>query len=316
MEKIDAVITWVDGDDPVLKAKRYKYGDASIFKEEDIAGETRYKTVGEICWCIASINRFAPWVNKIWIVTDGQNPHVDEFLQENFPEGHIPYEIVDHKVIFRGYEQYLPTFNSISIETMTWRIPGLSDSFLVFCDDFMISAPVTPEDFRTADGKVVVYGKLYSMLWKKLKIRMGKKLDMFNSYLFNASVLAGDGRTYLRIDHTPRLMSRVWFEDFFSRNEALIVRNIRHRFRDFDQYAPELLQYNTLHGDGKCVIKPFRDYLFYLRPKNKPNYVKRKLWRLNKGEYKFCCFNSVEEASPEDFAEITSWIKNRLNINF
>ena len=105
--KIDAVITWVDGDDPRHKAKREQYGDRRIFAQDDVAGSTRYKSLGEIFYCIASLNRFAPWLNKIYIVTDEQNPMVEEFLRKHFPEGTIPMEIVDHKVIFRGYDPRL-----------------------------------------------------------------------------------------------------------------------------------------------------------------------------------------------------------------
>ena len=128
--KIDAVITWVDGDDPRHRAKREQYGNRRMLSQNDVAGNTRYASLGEIFYCVASLNRYAPWLNKIYIVTDEQNPMLDEWLANHFPEGTIPMEIVDHKVIFRGYEEFLPTFNSISIESMTWRIPGLSEHYI------------------------------------------------------------------------------------------------------------------------------------------------------------------------------------------
>ncbi len=314
--KIDAVITWVDGDDPAIREKRMRFGNPSLFNVEDIAGDTRYKSVGEIFWLVASINRFAPWINKIWIVTDNQDPCLDDFLNENFPDGCIPYEIVDHKVIFRGYEQYLPTFNSISIESMTWRIPGLSDAYIVFNDDLMLGCPISPEDFFGPDGTMVVYGKRYSMMWMQLKLRLGKKLDMYMSYLFNAVLIAGSHRTYLKTDHTPRGLCRSWFEDFFSNNEELLIRNIKHRFRDLSQYSSELVQYSMLDRQGKCVIKSFRDHMFYMKPKKISGYVDRKLRKLSTRSYKFCCFNSIEKASPDDLKKIISWVKEHLNINF
>ena len=85
-------------------------------------------------------------VKKIYIVTDRQDPHLDRPLAEALPEGHIPMEIIDHKVIFRGYEEYLPTFNSRAIETLIWRIPGLSERFLLMNDDFMFIGKAIPED--------------------------------------------------------------------------------------------------------------------------------------------------------------------------
>ena len=123
-DKIDAVITWVDGNDPVHQAKRAQF---LTHKREntmkDVAGETRFNQVGEIYCCIASILRFAPWINKIYIVTDNQDPHVEDYINKYFPENKIPVEIVDHKVVFEGYEKYLPTFNSLAITSVLWRIP-------------------------------------------------------------------------------------------------------------------------------------------------------------------------------------------------
>ena len=50
---IDAVITWVDGNDPRHMAKRLKYGNDDILHADDVAGSTRYASVGEILSCNA-----------------------------------------------------------------------------------------------------------------------------------------------------------------------------------------------------------------------------------------------------------------------
>ena len=144
----DVVIAWVDGDDPAHKRKKTQYlTGKNETKFDDVAGAMRYRSTGEIYYCVASVLRYAPWVRKIYIVTDNQNPHVDEFVAHNFPDNTIPIELVDHKVLFRGYEQYLPTFNSLAISTMLWRIPGISDSFLYFNDDVFPLQPCKPTDF-------------------------------------------------------------------------------------------------------------------------------------------------------------------------
>ena len=44
---IDAVIAYVDGNDPVLKAKRYPYShNGKEFKYEDVASDVRYADDG------------------------------------------------------------------------------------------------------------------------------------------------------------------------------------------------------------------------------------------------------------------------------
>ena len=76
MEKIDAVITWVDGDDPRHKAKRQAFTSPEMVAEEHIASSTRFSSLGEIFYCVASINRFAPWINKIYMFVS----YIGEYL--------------------------------------------------------------------------------------------------------------------------------------------------------------------------------------------------------------------------------------------
>ncbi len=146
-QPIDAVILWVDGDDPVWKARCDKArGGNELTKRDDIGGDLRFRQMREIDWCVAGINKFASFIRKIYVVTDGQDPHIENTVGKWF-ENPIPVEIVDHKVIFRGYEQYLPIFQSNGIETMTHRIPGLSERFVNFNDDFVLTNYVRPEDW-------------------------------------------------------------------------------------------------------------------------------------------------------------------------
>ena len=44
-------------------------------------------------------------------------------------------ELRNHKEIFKGYENYLPTFNIRTIETAFHRIRNLSEHFIYFNDD-------------------------------------------------------------------------------------------------------------------------------------------------------------------------------------
>ena len=319
--KIDAVITWVDGNDPAHRKKRNKYADPSALKSDDVAGDTRFVAVGEIAWCVASLNRFAPWLNKIYIVTDEQNPNLQSFVDREFPEGHIPMEIVDHKVIFRGYESYLPTFNAAAIETMTWRIPGLSDHFIELNDDMILCAPVSPEDFFTEDGKSICYAENANIplitLTRMLKPKSdGRKKVTFKGVMCNAAVLAGRKWSLLKINHTPRGLRRDIYESYYKVNDKDIIRNIQYRFRHHDMYTPEVLQYSLLSDAGRCLRIPYQKVLFFYQPQGKRSYFIRKMSQLGSFKGKFACFNSMDQASPEELQTIVSWIEERLRVNF
>lgn len=317
MMKIDAVITWVDGNDPRHIKKRHDFCPADMMGAEDKAGETRFANVGEIFWCIASLNRFAPWINKIFIVTDDQDPGVGPFLEENFPEGYIPVEIVDHKVIFRGYEEYLPTFNSISIETLTWRIPGLSDRYIEFNDDLMLTAPVSPYDFFTEDGRVICYGSWASMSVTRLT-RMLKPHGTVTTKCShaNGASLAGCRWRYLRLAHCQKALRRDFFEHYYDTDPDSVIRNIQHRFRHVDQFTSQALHYIELNKAGKCIVKPVGRDLFFLQPKDVNGYFERKMSELRKFKGKFLCLNSIEKTNDTQRRMLVEWIERLLNLKF
>lgn len=319
MSGVDAVITWVNGDDPAHKAKRMKYGSASVHSSIDKAADTRFADIGEIFWCVASLNRFAPWLRRIYIVTDEQDPCLGDFLERNFPQGHIPVEIVDHKVIFRGYEEYLPTFNSISLETLTWRIPGLSDRFIEFNDDLMLLSPVSEDDFFTADGKVVCYGQRASVLWDSLtrKFKPGrgaqKKVTTKGSHM-NGALQAGHRLSYFRLAHCQKALRRDFYEEWFSQHPEAMIRNIRYRFRDAEQFTSQVLQYMSLYDAGRCELRSASEELFFFQPKRKDGYFRKKMERLRRFKGRFACFNSVDMASEDERAELVAWVEEKLDI--
>ena len=318
--KIDAVITWVDGDDPRHRAKREQYGNRRMLSQNDVAGNTRYASLGEIFYCVASLNRYAPWLNKIYIVTDEQNPMLDEWLANHFPEGTIPMEIVDHKVIFRGYEEFLPTFNSISIESMTWRIPGLSEHYIEFNDDLILAAPTSPEDFFTEDGKVVCYGKRYHSLYVRLshilrRHRDGSKQVSFRQTMRNAAELLGERKHFIKIYHTPKALMRSVYERYFANHPDNLLSNVRHRFRVPSQFNVEELQYLLLQREGRVVMRRAYDDLLYLKPKRDNNYIAKKLGEFDsKANHKFGCFNSLDLMTEEGRTMTIEWIKRRIGL--
>ena len=318
--KVDAVITWVDGDDPRHRAKREQYGDKRIFNLDDVAGTTRYRSVGEIFYCIASLNRYAPWLNKIYLVTDEQDPMVGDLLAKHFPEGTIPMEIVDHKVIFEGYEEYLPTFNSISIESMTWRIPGLSEHYIEFNDDLILAAPTRPEDFFPEEGKVICYGRHRSSLLVKLsrilKYRMNKpKQVSYKESMLNAAEIARHTNDFIMLYHTPKALLRSVYERFFGANPEALLRNIKHRFRHATQYNIQEVHYLMLADEGRCEVRDAEKEHFYFMAKQDLKYICRKLKLFtSQGSKKFGCFNSLDLASEEGQKMVIEWIEERIKL--
>ena len=142
---IDIVYTWVDGSDRRHQSKRLywldhvaKSGSGLRFCEEDNSAGS-YINYDELRFSLRSVERFAPWVRQIFVVTDGQSP---SWLSADHPR----IRIVDHREIFPNPE-HLPTFNSMAIECHLHRIDSLSEFFLYFNDDFFLGKPLATTDF-------------------------------------------------------------------------------------------------------------------------------------------------------------------------
>lgn len=132
---IDFVVLWVDGKDPEWQRSRAQYRPSGSDNGSD---PNRYRDWGLMRYWFRSVEKFAPWVNRIRFVTNGQLP---EWLDRS----HEKLVTVKHSDYIPA--EYLPTFNSNVIELWLHRIPELSEHFVLFNDDMFLTAPTRPEDF-------------------------------------------------------------------------------------------------------------------------------------------------------------------------
>lgn len=89
----------------------------------------RFADHNELMYSLRSIEKYAPWIRNIFLVTNGQVPN---WLDVNHPKIHL----VNHSTIFPN-KNHLPTFNSLAIESHLYEIPGLSDDFIYLNDDML-----------------------------------------------------------------------------------------------------------------------------------------------------------------------------------
>lgn len=137
--KIDIVITWVDGNDPEWK-KQKNYYKSKLFSKEVAEADDgkRFRDWDNIQYIFRGIEKFMPWVNKVHLVTCG---HLPKWINKDCPK----LNIVKHSDYIP--DKYLPTFNSNCIELYMNRIEGLADNFIIFNDDMFVVKPTKPEDF-------------------------------------------------------------------------------------------------------------------------------------------------------------------------
>lgn len=318
MYPIDVVFPWVDGNDPEMKAKYSKFADASQIDNEDVAGETRFNEVGEVFYCVGSILRFAPWVRKIFIITDNQNPQLDAFVSDNFPDAETRIEIVDHRVIFKGYEAMLPYCNSNAIETCMFNIPDLSEHFIYMNDDFFLLRPVSPEDFFVGDRVVCFADWQWTWTYRMARLlsprRHGQKRLGFRDFMFNGMKLVGTGARFLDLAHSPRPLLKNWYSDFYAARPEVLELNLGSRFREPWHWQTQEPFYLDMYRKGRVIVVPKKDRGLYIRPERKPGYVDKRMASWNDPDAMYLCANSLDQALPEDIEKITRWLDRRLNL--
>lgn len=306
-EPIDAVVTWVDGEDPAHKQKLETYLGWRAKRRPRAAARTRYADRGELEYCIASLIRFAPWLRHIFIVTDEQSPEFLPFLPESVTDR---VSIVDHKVIFDGVTDKLPTFNSLSIETVLWRIPGLANNFIYFNDDCFLVKPVNPESFFKGD-RVVLRGTFRPLvdqrLAKKLKSSMGLGRPTRRTLQSEAATMAGMTDHYLDVDHIPHPMRVSTLRDYFAANQNRLRRNASYPLRSVRQFWPIALANHLEIHQYDAEISAIPESL-YLSSSAGENDIESLVAVEGRPECKFLCAQSLDNASDEFMKFWMSWM--------
>lgn len=133
---IDLVIPWVDGSDPEWQKLRNKYTNSQdCIKEAN--SDIRYQNWDNIHLWLRSVERCLPWINRIFFVTCGHIPDCLDAQNDKI-------RVVRHDEYIPS--QYLPTFNSNTIEMNLHRIEDLSENFILFNDD-LFPLQLIPESY-------------------------------------------------------------------------------------------------------------------------------------------------------------------------
>lgn len=273
-EKIDFILTWVDGNDPKWQQKyRACVGNKNI-------NFAHYRDYGTLKYWFRAVEKYAPWVNKIHFVTCGQIP---EWLDTS----HSKLNCVSHEDYMP--EGYLPTFSANPIELNFHRIKELSEQFVYFNDDTFLSAPVKECDFfvkglpcdaallssliPSVKNEVITYILFNDLLLinsnfskrqayknnfsKWFNIKYGKAV-LKNAYYFPIGKFSGFVNP-----HLPNSFLKSTFEDVWNRESEYLDAVCRNHFRTKEDVNQYLMRYwQLIQGKfyprspkiGRCVV--------------------------------------------------------------
>ncbi|VBB48122.1 conserved hypothetical protein [uncultured Paludibacter sp.] len=179
---IDLIYLWVDGNDPEWLAIQNTFvGNSETSSSTNCKG--RYMDNDELKFSLRSVEKYAPWINQIYIITDNQTP---EWIDLTNPK----IKIIDHKHLMP--QEILPCYNSGVIELFLYKIEGLSEHFIYANDDMFINNSVSPDTFFTNEGFPIIRltrKNLRKLRWFwREKIRR-KPLHNYSQSIKNASEL-------------------------------------------------------------------------------------------------------------------------------
>lgn len=259
--KVDIVIPWVDGSDPVLLEKRRfavnKTKGISVTNRQ-LNGQYRYRDSGLLKYVFRSIDQYASWVNKIFLVTDNQWPEWLDYSNNRLV-----------KVTHEDYipKEWLPTFSSNPIILNLHRISELSENFILFNDDTLINKPVNKSDFF-ASRDIVRDSAIYSVIlpnepfshlllnnmmiinkhfgkWSLIKaaplkvfnIKYGKEL-IRTLLVLPWSSIPGFYNTHMPQSYLKRTFSEVW-----KLEETKLQNTSSHKFREASDVTDWVFRY-------------------------------------------------------------------------
>lgn len=265
---MDFVMIWVDGNDPEWQKAFLKYAE----KEEGDKRIIRFRDWGTLKYWFRGVEKFAPWVDKVHFVTCG---HYPEWLNLDHPK----LNFVRHSDYIPP--EYLPTFNSHTIELNLHRIKGLSEEFVYFNDDTFIIAPLKPARFfrgglprdmailnaiSPQGGIMHIHcnnTKFVNDHYDKMEVLKRNPLKWFNlrygsCLLRTLGLLPYRNFTGILDPHMPNAYLKSTFVRVWEENSRLLEDTCKCRFRNDSNVSQYIMRYTQLAEGTFDPINPFK----------------------------------------------------------
>lgn len=299
---IDFVILWVDGSDEKWLAEKKKYKPDIDISDSKI----RFRDWELLKYWFRGVEKFAPWVNKIYFVTYG---HLPNFLNVT----HEKLEIINHKDIIN--KKFLPTYNSNVIDLNLHNIKGLSEQFVYFNDDTFIIDNVKADDFfkdglpceEYAEMPVIPHKTIFPYSMFNNTFIINKYYNKRNVYkknftkLYNFKYGLNNFRTllvspYLRFtgfysSHLPISFLKSYYEKLWQIEKEECENTSKNKFRTKEDITSYLIkEMQMLDGNFYPRRKNFGKYFIV------SNDNKKIISAITNQKYKMICVNDQDES--------------------
>lgn len=231
--EVDVVYIWCDSSNPEYIKNRNFFSQK--YKLNKFWSATRDHE--EINHSIKSVRKNMSWVNNIFVCA----PKGDRIKDLEAKKYNVIY-VTNEEIL---WTENCPNFNSHSLELYSHKINGLSDYFILFCDDYFISSQVDLEDFfNFKNNKIKYYYENMLLLGKGMSSQTRKHVHEIV-----------DEKYYFWSTHSPRM--------FYKKD----VKDIVELYKDTSEDT-KIAKFRT-----STDIQLVYFYGYYLISKNKGDFI-------------------------------------------
>ena len=226
---MDLVYNYVNGNDPEWVERRNKYG------QNYDNSACRFRDNGELRYSLRSVEKYAPWIQNIFIVMDSKVP---DWLNES------KVHIIRHEDIMP--RELLPCYNSNVIEFHIDNIPGLSDLF-IYANDDMFFGNYVDESFFVQNGKPVI----------RMQERIVTPKNYYSKAIYNAQMVFQ--REYnIKYDLAPSHAMDVYSKRSMKECKKRFAKDLSAFFGNrlrCDTDIQRVLYHYYLIANNDCILK-------------------------------------------------------------
>jgi hypothetical protein len=223
--------------------------------------------------------------------------------------------------------EFLPTFNSRSIEALLWKIEDISEHFFFLSDDMFLIRPTKPTDFFVADQPVMrgtwLLRPVLRNIWNQLRTFYHHQIisneafqpkPSFHVGQWNAAHQLGFQARYFFSSHTPHTVKKSLVARYFNENPEVLIGQIKHAFRHNDQFNCAAFYYHLSINDGNQEFA--KPSFVFLHPFGRGNgYIDRKLKKAEENSNAiFMNIQSLELCAADEQEQIIQWMKDNLSL--
>lgn len=281
--KIDYVFPYVNCSDPAWVKMAEEYFPGKSWKS------CRYRDLGFLRYLFRAFSENMPWLNSIILLVDFKSQVPKWLHTENT---NIKIVTLDEFIP----KEYLPTFNSNTIEMFLADIPDLSEHIIYGNDDFIPLQPLKENDYFTSEGIPKISYKVKYKINTHFRGQCKRNWNLVYQH-FNNLPISKD--TFYEQTHDPQAITLSLLRETTDLLKEDMLASITRK-RDFSKNYSQYIYFNYAICSGNYRFREKYHLFKELKTKNLPIIVDT----IRNSTVKWICLNDSEKTDMNIIKDI------------